>query len=67
MSGTENPMWLTVVPMVPPVGACMGRKKIRTFGNSMISCWLVPTFTTVPPSVSTKNFFCAAMFVVFRW
>ena len=38
-------MWFTVVPMLPPVGACIGRKKIRTLGNSMISCMLVPTLT----------------------
>jgi hypothetical protein len=58
---------LTVVPRVPPVGACVARKKIRTFGNFTISVLLVPTLISVPPSVSTKNFFCASMLVVFRW
>ena len=52
-SGTEKPMWFTVVPIVPPVGFCIGRKKSRTFGNSMISTMLVPIFLSVPPSVST--------------
>ena len=50
--GTEKPMWLTVVPTLPPVGACIGRKNISTFGNLMISSWFVPIFIGVPPSVS---------------
>ena len=52
-SGTEKPMWLTVVPIVPPVGACIGRKKIRTPGNAITSCWLAPIFMSLPPSAST--------------
>ena len=59
-------MWFTVVPRVPPVGACVVLKKISTFGNSMISVLLVPIVMAFPPSASTKNFFCAAMFVVLR-
>ena len=45
-SGTEKPMWLTVVPIEPPVGACIGRKNISTFGNLMISCPLAPNFAS---------------------
>ena len=54
-SGTEKPMWFTVVPIEPPVGACIGRKKISTFGNLMISCCRSPepNLATLPPSVST--------------
>ena len=52
-SGTEKPMWFTVVPIVPPVGACIGRKKISTFGNLMISCWFGADLDELPPSVST--------------
>ncbi len=67
MLGTAKPTWFTVVPRVPPVGAWFVRKKISTFGNLMISVLFVPIVIAVPPSVSTKNFFCAARFAVFRW
>ena len=63
--GTEKPMWLTVVPFVPPVGA-FGVKNTSTFGNLTISMLFVPTFTAVPPSTSAKNFFCASMLETFR-
>ena len=52
-SGTEKPIWFTVLPIVPPVGACIGRKNKNTFGNSMTSRLLSPIVASVPPSVST--------------
>jgi len=57
-------MWFTVVPRVPPVGVWFARKKIRTLGNLTIS--VVPILTTVPPSVSTKNFFDASTLLTLR-
>ncbi len=56
-SGAEKPTWLTVLPIVPPVGCCIGRKNRNTFGNSMTSKLLVPIVATLPPSVSAKNRF----------
>ena len=52
-SGTEKPTWFTVLPIVPPVGCCIGRKNRNTFGNSMTSRLFVPIVASVPPSVST--------------
>src|SRR5688572_21665646 len=65
-SGTEKPMWFTVLPIVPPVGACIGRKNKNTFGNSMTSRLFAPIVASLPPSVSTKNRFWAAMSVVLK-
>jgi hypothetical protein len=64
--GTEKPRWSTVVPLLPPVGACIGRKNNTTPANLTISRFSVPIVTTVPPSVSAQNFRCASMFVVFK-
>jgi hypothetical protein len=37
------------------------------FGNSTISILFVPIVTSLPPSVSTKNFLAASTFEVLRW
>ena len=65
--GTEKPMWLAVVPFVPPGGDLTSLKNTSTFGNLTISRLFVPILTAVPPSASMKNFFCASTFVVLMW
>jgi hypothetical protein len=64
-SGTENPMWFIVVPLVPPLGAIAFRK-ISALGSLMISRVLDPIVIAVPPRVLTQNFLCSSTLVTLR-